>query len=185
VKQRRFDALTRALASAFYSDTPVIEPGQAAQRIPDISLSAEPATAASTSYTCASGSRDSSPPNVAAAHDLLPICTGHDGPVRLARDRASPTAGRAGPAAAGPAPTLTPREWEVAVLVARGLRNREIATALIVSERTVHAHVRSILGKLGLTSRAQVALWSVRQGLARGIDPGASPMLPVDPVRQP
>jgi DNA-binding NarL/FixJ family response regulator len=63
---------------------------------------------------------------------------------------------------------LTPRESEVAVLIARGLTNRQIAEELIVSERTADTHVRNILGKLGLASRAQVAAWATRQGLTRG-----------------
>ena len=60
---------------------------------------------------------------------------------------------------------LTPREREVAVLVARGLTNRQIAEALVISERTADTHVGNILGKLGLATRAQVAVWAVEQGL--------------------
>lgn|GEM_PF-2238890 len=54
-------------------------------------------------------------------------------------------------------PRLSPREWEVARLVTRGLSNREIARTLVISERTVDAHLRHILDKLGFTSRTQVA----------------------------
>lgn len=53
--------------------------------------------------------------------------------------------------------TLTPREREVAALVARGLRNAEIARALVISTATVKDHVHRILRKTGLTSRAAVA----------------------------
>ena len=60
---------------------------------------------------------------------------------------------------------LTPRESEVAALVARGLTNRQIAVRLVISERTADSHVGNILGKLGFTSRAQVAAWAVEQGL--------------------
>jgi DNA-binding CsgD family transcriptional regulator len=56
-------------------------------------------------------------------------------------------------------PRLSPREWEVARLVTRGLSNREIARTLVISERTVDAHLRRILDKLGFTSRTQVAAW--------------------------
>ena len=56
---------------------------------------------------------------------------------------------------------LTRREREVAELVAKGLSNREIANRLVLSERTVEQHVRSILAKLQLTSRTQVAVWAV------------------------
>jgi DNA-binding CsgD family transcriptional regulator len=60
---------------------------------------------------------------------------------------------------------LTPREREVAVLVARGLTNRRIAGTLVIAERTADVHVSNILGKLTLTSRAQLAAWVVRHGL--------------------
>jgi len=52
---------------------------------------------------------------------------------------------------------LTAREQEVALLVARGLTNRQIAKELSISERTAANHVRKILKKLGLRSRAQVS----------------------------
>jgi predicted ATPase/DNA-binding CsgD family transcriptional regulator len=59
--------------------------------------------------------------------------------------------------AASPWDVLTAREREVAALVAQGLTNRDIATRLVVSKRTVDAHVEHILAKLGFTSRVQVA----------------------------
>ena len=52
---------------------------------------------------------------------------------------------------------LTAREREVALLVARGLTNRQIAQQLSISEYTVANHVRKILKKLGLRSRAQIS----------------------------
>jgi non-specific serine/threonine protein kinase len=60
---------------------------------------------------------------------------------------------------------LTPREQEVAALIARGYTNRQIAAALIVTPRTADTHVRNILTKLELHSRAQVAAWATAQGL--------------------
>jgi len=54
---------------------------------------------------------------------------------------------------------LTPREHEVASLVAQGLTNREIASKLVISQRTAETHVEHILNKLGFGSRAQVAAW--------------------------
>jgi predicted ATPase/DNA-binding SARP family transcriptional activator/DNA-binding CsgD family transcriptional regulator len=67
------------------------------------------------------------------------------------------------PPSAAPAPeelpaVLTRREREVAIFVARGLTNRQIAKELVVSERTVEKHVANILKKLGLHSREQVPL---------------------------
>jgi pimeloyl-ACP methyl ester carboxylesterase/DNA-binding CsgD family transcriptional regulator len=61
---------------------------------------------------------------------------------------------------------LTPREREVVGLVARGRTNREIADTLIISERTVENHVSNVLGKLGLETRAQVAIWALRRDQA-------------------
>ncbi len=60
---------------------------------------------------------------------------------------------------------LSAREREVAALVAQGRTNREIAEALVVSERTAEAHVSNILGKLDFTTRAQIAAWAVEKGL--------------------
>ncbi len=55
---------------------------------------------------------------------------------------------------------LTPREREVAALIAQGKSNREIARVLVVSERTVESHVSNILSKLRFASRAQIAVWA-------------------------
>ena len=54
---------------------------------------------------------------------------------------------------------LTRRETEIADLLAEGLSNKEIAARLVISQRTAETHVDHILGKLGMTSRAQVASW--------------------------
>jgi DNA-binding NarL/FixJ family response regulator/TPR repeat protein len=62
---------------------------------------------------------------------------------------------------------LTAREREVAALVAQGKTSREIAGLLVLSERTAEGHVSNILGKLGFTSRAQIAAWVVERGLAK------------------
>ena len=58
---------------------------------------------------------------------------------------------------------LTPREREVAGLVAQALSNREIARTLVLSERTVESHVRSILAKTDLTTRTELTRWYLQQ----------------------
>src|SRR5262249_50799474 len=63
----------------------------------------------------------------------------------------------AGGAPAGRWELLTAREREAAGLVAKGLTNRDIAARLVVSKRTVDAHLEHILSKLGYSSRVQVA----------------------------
>ena len=60
---------------------------------------------------------------------------------------------------------LTERETEVLKLLARGKANKQIAGSLFLSEKTVKAHVSSILMKLGVQSRTQAALHAVRTGL--------------------
>ncbi|MET9418607.1 response regulator transcription factor [Streptomyces klenkii] len=60
---------------------------------------------------------------------------------------------------------LTEREREVLALIADGRSNREIARALVLSEKTVKTHVSNILMKLDLADRTQAALWAVRHGI--------------------
>jgi DNA-binding CsgD family transcriptional regulator len=66
---------------------------------------------------------------------------------------------------ARPPTALSPREREVAALVARGLSNRQIGDDLSISVATVERHVANILSKLGYHSRTQIAAWAVAHGL--------------------
>jgi non-specific serine/threonine protein kinase len=58
---------------------------------------------------------------------------------------------------------LSNREAEVALLVARGWTNAQIGVELQLSERTVEAHMRRIIHKLGVVSRTQLAMWTVQR----------------------
>jgi DNA-binding NarL/FixJ family response regulator len=69
------------------------------------------------------------------------------------------------PPAGVPLSRLTPREQEIAALVAQGLTNRQMSTELSISERTAANHVAKILSKLGLRSRAQIAAWATERNL--------------------
>jgi NarL family two-component system response regulator LiaR len=71
-------------------------------------------------------------------------------------------------AGSAPLEQLTAREREVLVLIGRGLANKLIARELGIAEKTVKAHVSSVLAKLGLTDRTQAALFAVREGLVQG-----------------
>ena len=58
---------------------------------------------------------------------------------------------------------LTPTEKKVIQLVAKGMSNREIASELSVSQRTVESHVSNMLGKTGLSNRTELARWAIEQ----------------------
>jgi len=60
---------------------------------------------------------------------------------------------------------LTGREREIAALVARGHKNKEIAQKLFITEQTVKNHLRTIYQKLGVPGRLEVALYALQQGL--------------------
>jgi pimeloyl-ACP methyl ester carboxylesterase/DNA-binding CsgD family transcriptional regulator len=62
--------------------------------------------------------------------------------------------------------TLTPRQYEVAALVAEGFTNREIAERLYITERSAESHVERIRLRLGFRSRSQIAAWLVTGGSA-------------------
>ncbi len=59
--------------------------------------------------------------------------------------------------------SLTAREREIASAVAEGLTDRQIASRLCISERTVHAHLRSAYAKTGTGSRTRLLAWLARQ----------------------
>lgn len=87
----------------------------------------------------------------------------HRGEVQLAPDAAARLVREV--RAPGGHETLTERETEVLRLIAQGRSNKEIASELYLSDKTVKTHVSNILQKLNLLSRTQAALFAVRSGL--------------------
>jgi predicted ATPase/DNA-binding CsgD family transcriptional regulator len=69
--------------------------------------------------------------------------------------------------AAGASP-LTPRETEIAGLIAQGMSNKDIAAALVIAQRTVEGHIEHIMDKLGFHSRARIAAWVEDRSHASG-----------------
>jgi DNA-binding NarL/FixJ family response regulator len=89
------------------------------------------------------------------------LATGRDGaPSQPALEQAEPEAST--PAGLE---HLTPRQIEVLRLVARGMTNAEIAEALFLSRRTVHAHLRSIFHKLEVGHRSAATRYAIQHGL--------------------
>jgi predicted ATPase/DNA-binding CsgD family transcriptional regulator len=87
------------------------------------------------------------------------------------------TRGEPAPASTTPAPplpasgvtppgALTPRELEIAALVAEGRSNKSIGEELVISPATVARHIANIMAKLGFRSRAQIAVWVANRGLS-------------------
>ncbi|MFE0464613.1 ATP-binding protein [Kitasatospora sp. NPDC058965] len=90
---------------------------------------------------------------------------------------------RAAPSAVGDrGARLTRREAQVAELVAKGMSNKEISAALVISLRTAENHIEHVLTKLGFSSRTQVAVWVARQS---ALPPAGAQAAPAVPGRSP
>ena len=86
-------------------------------------------------------------------------------PAELAVDVLSRLAGGV-PSSGRPVERLSERELDVLQLLAHGYTNKDIAQTLVLSVRTVEAHLRTIFGKIGARSRTEAALWAHRHGHA-------------------
>jgi DNA-binding NarL/FixJ family response regulator len=98
----------------------------------------------------------------------------------LALGAHEPPAGAAARPPASPVKELSEREIEVLQLLGQGLRNREIATRLFISEATVKTHVRHVLEKLRIRNRAEAAAFA-----ARWLPPAPAPAGPAAASRAP
>jgi non-specific serine/threonine protein kinase len=105
--------------------------------------------------------------------------TTHDGVAPLVVPSVTPTEehdpGRRTTPAARPENPLTPRERDVATLVARGYTNRQIAEALVVTEGTAANYVQRVMYRLSIHNRAQIAAWAVAHHLLgpESVGPGS------------
>jgi len=97
----------------------------------------------------------------ATAQDALVAEALGDGPAPTSKARRSTRSAKE------PSP-LTPRERQIAELVASGMANKDIATTLVISKRTAETHVEHILTKLGFNNRNQIAAWVTEQLDAAG-----------------
>jgi predicted ATPase/DNA-binding NarL/FixJ family response regulator len=99
-----------------------------------------------------------------SAHQAARLVVGRPGREPAMTAAAGSAAGVEGP--------LSERELEVATLAARGMSNRAIADELFIAQTTVARHIANIFGKLGLSSRAQLAAWMRTRGFRGVVPPG-------------
>lgn len=158
---QRFDRLTQTLARKLHQDpgaephSPVLPADQPALR----AAAEVPAARSTCVYQDLATKQPEPGVDRQGAVDAIAICGWEHSPAMPATNH-DPRPVRTGRSVRHQqAQPLSAREQEIAALIARGLRDREIATALVLSEHTVHAHVRNLLDKLGLASRTQIAAW--------------------------
>jgi non-specific serine/threonine protein kinase len=136
----------------------------------------EPARRAMNAEACAAAQAAgrAMPLDEAIEYALRPDPSYDDAPVSITSASAARSCGVPAPVTstqqaalqpASAATELTLREQEVAALVARGLTNSQIAAELVIAKGTATNHVKHILARLGLSSRAQIAAWAVDRGL--------------------
>jgi DNA-binding NarL/FixJ family response regulator len=106
------------------------------------------------------------------ARNLIAVGRGEIALPAAISGRALAMLARGTPMTTGLIEPLSERETEVLRLLAGGLTNKDIAQELILSVRTVEAHLRNIFGKLDVRSRTEAALWAVRKGYVHEPDMG-------------
>lgn len=158
-RKQAFAALAEAwAASPLDPDGAAVAAEQAAEQFAAIGDRVDQARALLLAGRChaAAGSGEPATRLLATAEGVFASCGAEDFVRRVARARRRPGPRRAG---AGPRvrDALTDRELTIALLVAAGHSNREVAARLFLSTRTVQAHLSSVYAKLGLTSRTALA----------------------------
>jgi DNA-binding NarL/FixJ family response regulator len=88
-----------------------------------------------------------------------------DSPELFESQPATPTAKAPSPASSNLPESLTPREKDVLGCLIQGMTDPQIAEELVISPRTVHAHLRNIYSKLGVNSRTAATRWAVEHDL--------------------
>jgi predicted ATPase/DNA-binding CsgD family transcriptional regulator len=132
----------------------------------------------------AQGLAASSEAAVALALDLPPTADPRSGP-DAGPALTALTAVDAYEVAAVPPSSLTPREHQIAALVADGASNKAIAEELFISPTTAARHVANILAKLGFSSRTQIAAWVGRaEGEGVGLGEAPTPVRPKKSLKQ-
>jgi DNA-binding NarL/FixJ family response regulator len=157
----RLHGATEAIAEAVGSAGLGLSPIE--QAACDASVAATRAELGDHAFAAAVAAGRAMPPEQAAA-DVL---SGTE-PMAAAEPTGAPLPTAARPAPDGQPNPLTRREREVAALVARGLTDRQVAEALVITEGTVGVHLTNIFSKLDLHSRAQLAVWAAEHGLLAG-----------------
>ncbi|MEN0104540.1 MAG: response regulator transcription factor [Curtobacterium sp.] len=105
--------------------------------------------------------RDEVPIDPRVARSLLPRMRDADTSDVGPSDRNTSTSN---PRTSASGPDIPPRERDVLVLVARGMSNKQIGTALGIAERTVKAHLGNVFRRIGVTDRTSAALWARDHG---------------------
>jgi DNA-binding CsgD family transcriptional regulator len=160
---RRFDQLTQTLARRLGRDGGP-ETGSFVRPLSQPALRVAPEALSISGGTCRY--QEQTPAESRAGQDLAhAICGWEQPPAAVTTNHGSPPDWLSRSARRRLARPLSRREQEVATLIGQGLKDREIAAALVLSERTVHAHVRGLLDKLSLASRVQIAAWATEHGL--------------------
>lgn len=158
------DVILLALERGEPLPLPLALPPDAAGREPAVVVLGDEATARWAQRAIRGGARGALPRTATGDQIAAAVAAAAAGLLVLPAPDSAPLA-RPALHAAGPAPTLTPREAEVLAMLAEGLANRAIAARLGISEHTVKTHLGALFAKLGVDSRTEAVASAARLGL--------------------